>query len=311
MDLISVSKSLFSKSTKKVSSLWFESPSYQKSPLWEKASPELRNHIINIREDGWTLIKQAVPHSDCDNLVKDFTGFCQKANEAPKYADEFGYHSRLCNFHLKSQACLEVIFNKNVMGVLDGFFGAKTSIYSSLTFEKSTQQALHRDTPFFLTAPKDLYFGVWTALEDVDPEAGPLFFYEGGHRITSLNETAIGERHKNASGDPLALMFDEYKQLLQKACDEGGFQRREALLKKGDVLIWHPSLPHGGSQIMNPRKTRKSVVIHVTPENTPVYGIDKFFDPAQIPQKHSPRSYRTFSGRKYVDHLKPHFDYNY
>lgn len=310
MDLISLSKKLF-RPTKRTSSLWFDTPDYKNSSQWHQASAELRTHVEQLAQFGWTVIPQAVPEDACDTLLDDFALYCQKAQEAPKYADEFGYHSRLCNFHLASQACLKVIFNRTVMKTLDGLFNAKTAVYSSLTFEKSTQQALHRDTPFFLTYPKDHYFGVWTALEDVAADAGPLFFYEGAHKLSSVNEVEIGKRHGHVKGDSLAVMFEDYKKSLAKACEEGGYARKEALLKKGDVLIWHPSLPHGGSRIHDPRRTRKSVVIHVTPENTPVYGIDMFFDPSKIPVQHAARAYKTFEGRKYVDHFNPHFDHNY
>jgi ectoine hydroxylase-related dioxygenase (phytanoyl-CoA dioxygenase family) len=34
------------------------------------------------------------------------------------------------------------------------------------------------------------------------------------------------------------------------------------IAKKGDVLIWHANLVHGGAPILNPALTRKSMVVH-------------------------------------------------
>jgi hypothetical protein len=35
--------------------------------------------------------------------------------------------------------------------------------------------------------------------------------------------------------------------------------------KKGDVLIWHADLMHGGAPIEDPKRTRKSLVAHFMP----------------------------------------------
>ena len=39
-------------------------------------------------------------------------------------------------------------------------------------------------------------------------------------------------------------------------------KKETLLIKKGDVLIWHASLVHGGDPIINPELTRKSFVCH-------------------------------------------------
>ena len=40
------------------------------------------------------------------------------------------------------------------------------------------------------------------------------------------------------------------------------FEKKIFLAKKGDVLIWHANLFHGGEPHKNPEKTRKSMVLH-------------------------------------------------
>ena len=42
--------------------------------------------------------------------------------------------------------------------------------------------------------------------------------------------------------------------------------------KKGDVLIWHADLAHGGAAVTNKESTRKSLVGHFCPEDvSPLY----------------------------------------
>jgi phytanoyl-CoA hydroxylase len=36
--------------------------------------------------------------------------------------------------------------------------------------------------------------------------------------------------------------------------------------KKGDVLLWHAELPHGGGEINKPGRTRRSLVTHYCPK---------------------------------------------
>jgi ectoine hydroxylase-related dioxygenase (phytanoyl-CoA dioxygenase family) len=41
----------------------------------------------------------------------------------------------------------------------------------------------------------------------------------------------------------------------------------EFLSKAGDILIWHEQLYHGGAAIRDPKRTRKSMVVHYWPSS--------------------------------------------
>jgi hypothetical protein len=47
--------------------------------------------------------------------------------------------------------------------------------------------------------------------------------------------------------------------------EERGLKTETFMAKKGDVLIWHADLMHGGVPIQDPRQTRKSLVAHFMP----------------------------------------------
>ena len=40
------------------------------------------------------------------------------------------------------------------------------------------------------------------------------------------------------------------------------FEKEVFLPKKGDVIIWHANLIHGGAPVTDPSLTRKSMVVH-------------------------------------------------
>ena len=48
---------------------------------------------------------------------------------------------------------------------------------------------------------------------------------------------------------------------------------------RGDIIIWHPKLLHGGSDIIDTTLTRYSMVTHNVPVNTQVFNALYFFAP--------------------------------
>jgi phytanoyl-CoA hydroxylase len=265
---------------------------------------EVRGHLKDLLVRGYTHLPGAVPRTLCDELVEHFDAYCSEQAEAQVFADEHGNHSRLCNFHMHSDVAMSIGLNPRVLAVLDAAFGRTASICSSLLFEKGSQQAIHRDTPFFHTKPPNQFFGVWTALEDVVPDAGPLAYYIGGHRF-HIDTERIAEVLR---GQAIGAMFNAYIEELHRSCSEQGYPFAHAdYMQKGDVLIWHPQLPHGGSPISRPGATRRSIVFHYMPKGCSVYGVDVFFGTAPGDTE-SP--VRDVCGRFMIDQGAPQFASN-
>lgn len=80
---------------------------------------------------------------------------------------------RVVNLHLVVDALATVFSANGALAVCDRFFDAETVLYTSLLLERGSEQALHRDSPAFVTRPEGKYLGVWAALEDIDAENGP------------------------------------------------------------------------------------------------------------------------------------------
>ena len=70
-------------------------------------------------------------------------------------------------------------------------------------------------------------------------------------------------RTKVTNGD-----YQEYGKILEttlRMCEERGLETKTFMAKKGDVLIWHADLMHGGAPIQDLERTRKSLVAHFMP----------------------------------------------
>lgn len=239
------------------------------------------NALRDLIVDGFTVLKGVTDPALCDAVVADYANFCA---ERPAYVeenlDELGREKRLVNFHISSTNEMEVVTNPAVMELLDFLFGERACVYTSLTFKYGTQQPIHRDTPHFATWPDSRFCGMWTALEDVHPDAGPLMYIRGGHRFQvdqyEILRNVQRDRPDLSEVEQNLLALDIYNGRIIDEAPQNG-ELVVAPIKKGDVVIWHAQTPHGGTPAADPSRTRWSVVAHCAPETVQVHQHDRFF----------------------------------
>ena len=142
----------------------------------------------------------------------------------------------------------------------------------SLYFEFGSQQQLHRDSIVVPTPIFGELLASWIALEDIDEASGPLEYVPGSHKLPMF-EFRPGQYMFDASsmGEP------EIRAAMKFHDDESakrGLSPKRFLAKRGEVLIWHSGLLHGGAAVADEKKTRKSYVVHYsTMRNHPARSI--------------------------------------
>ena len=194
-------------------------------------------------EDGLLHIAQAIPPSLCDRAVADYERFeAFREQRRCLIRDEQGRNLRVANLHLKSQALLSIGLDRAFHGPAADFFRRDSVLYTSLTFKHGSQQLAHIDTPFFWTRPANLFVGVWIALEDVREQAGPLFYYPGSHRLLA-DEDRMLHFYRKAQHN-----VDEMFELMRIEVEKT-IRREPVIIKKGDAVIWHPGILHGGAHM--------------------------------------------------------------
>lgn len=149
--------------------------------------------------------------------------------------------------------------NQAVIDLLSKLYGRNAFPFQTLNFPVGTQQDAHSDSVHFSSLPERFMCGVWLAMEDVGPDAGPLFYYPGSHRWPIMTNAIIGRR---GYGSDLASAQDPYGPAWQALCDAHGGQQEVFLPRKGQALIWCANLLHGGSHQNDHRLTRWSQVTH-------------------------------------------------
>lgn len=260
----------------------------------------VRGHLDELRVLGVTVIRNAIDSSLCDAVVRDFGRYCADHPESDRYRDEHGMYERLACLHLTSQAARDVAFAPRIVALLEAAFRQPAVVVGSLYFDKGSTQSVHRDTPAFFTNPLNHFLGVWTALEDIKPGSGQLVYYERGHTVAP-DRQLIARRDLNSRN---------YFELVAGECAARGLKLTHHYPRKGDTLVWHPALPHGGAAILDPRLSRRSIVFHYIPQGVPIHGAPVFFGDRGLVRRHVNYRIRTFGNREVIDQGAPRFFHN-
>jgi hypothetical protein len=165
--------------------------------------------------------------------------------------------------------------NQAVLDLLSKLYGRRAFPFQSLNFPVGTQQHYHSDSVHFSTIPERFMCGVWLALEDIHPDAGPLQYYPGSHRWPILYNDIIGK----VIGDETEFLAQTpYEKAWEAMVEATGVEAETFCAKKGQALIWTANLLHGGSRQKDPARTRWSQVTHYYFENC-AYYTPAFSDP--------------------------------
>ena len=168
---------------------------------------------------------------------------------------------RIHEFEQSHVAALRVYANQPLRRLATAILGRAARPVASITFIYGSEQALHQDMAVFHTWPRNHLLGAWIACEDVSPDCGPLVFYPGSHVEPMFGEfDHYPATNLHTADDARAA---RYQQWIDSVAEQ--YERREFLPRKGQVLLWHSMLIHGGAPVVDHALTRRSYVIHYAP----------------------------------------------
>lgn len=159
-----------------------------------------------------------------------------------------------------NDACKNLATNEQIIAILSALYGKKAFPFQTLNFAVSSEQSAHSDYIHFSSLPEKFMCGVWVAFEDVDKDNGPLFYYPGSHKWPSyVNE------HLGISGFNIGSSYGHYHKYIElwdSLAESHCIEKQLFLAKAGDVFIWSSNLVHGGSKMLDRKRTRWSQVTH-------------------------------------------------
>lgn len=272
---------------------WIDKPNADIAGFLKKNPPryavpyDMADKLKSWEQNGYVVLEKIIPEEMIDNFWGDFQKLVQNPDkydlsvridldefkpnqernikEFPKQA-LLGKYVKINDFHNSSVAGKKLMTHPSIVSFLEAVFNQKVVVMQSLVFMYGSQQPTHQDFPWVTAKIPSHLAAAWIALEDIKIDSGPLYYYIGSHKMPKFNFGNGILFKKESIKSPL-----EFAQYLDQTCAEHQYPKETLLIKKGDVLIWHAALAHGGSMITNPDQTRKSFVCHYSTEQALPY----------------------------------------
>lgn len=167
---------------------------------------------------------------------------------------------RVRNVYKRCPAAAEAVGDPRMLELLSFLLGREVGIWQSISFFRGSRQGAHSDAFHMTTEPPGYLIAIWIALEDIEPGCGPVFYLPGTHRLRQIvtEDLELDRESPWFVPDKAAAYYDRIKRQVTGS----GVEPVRFLPRKGDVLIWHSNLLHGGGPITEPDSTRRSLVAH-------------------------------------------------
>jgi hypothetical protein len=246
--------------------------------IFQLSNPDATTRRVadDLREKGFAVFD--FPDPEVDRLCEEI-----KSRHAPGAEKLAAW--RAGNLDLRKQDAWRddenvkrVALNPEVLNILEKAYGRPAFAFQTLNFPVGSQQPPHSDSTHFSSSPEGFMCGVWLALEDIDADNGPLIYYPGSHRWPFYANEHLGvngwhQPTRGAHSGQYQKLWDELIALRQA-------KPERFTAKKGQAIIWHARLMHGGDKQNDPARSRFSQVTHYYFKDcayyTPLYS-DPFY----------------------------------
>jgi len=222
--------------------------------IFNSLDKKIQGELLKWSENGYAILGNYLSdsdvvaiNSDIDKLLRD-----NKANLKYRNKIMFAIH--------QSETINKTASNPELIKILKLLLGKEVQLFQSINFLSGSEQKSHSDSIHMTTFPLGYLIAVWVALEDITPDNGPLHYYPGSHKMKYL----MNEDFEHG-GSELWLgktPYDNYEKKVAETIENKGLKKEVFMAKRGDILIWHANLLHGGEIHNNPELSRKSMVFH-------------------------------------------------
>ncbi|HTI94484.1 MAG TPA: phytanoyl-CoA dioxygenase family protein [Puia sp.] len=217
-------------------------------------SPGVQQSLLAWSEKGYLVIEGFFSPAIADQIQQEADRLESAGKLHPTHDNKLLFANRL------SPEIRKITYDERLMRLLSFILDKEVVPFQTINFRQGSNQRAHSDSIHMTTYPLGYLIAVWIALEDTNLDNGPLFYFPGSHRLPYLlnedfNEGATSLRLGRKD-------YVDYEDRIEVLLEEKRLEKEVFLAKKGDILIWHANLIHGGLPVRNTELTRKSMVIH-------------------------------------------------
>jgi len=219
-----------------------------------------REEAISLHDNGYCVVNLSKSEwlATIDGVVEDL----QPLLEADLKLWDCGETGppRLQDGWIDNSSIKALALEPIVLDLLRHLYGREPFAFQTLNFAVGSEQHFHSDAVHFHSYPYGFMCGVWIALQDVEAESGPLIYFPGSHRLPYLSARSLGLGRDEVMEEQHPQRF--FEPSWQQAVNEHEFEKQQFLPKRGDLLIWHANLLHGGELVQDKSSRRWSQVNH-------------------------------------------------
>ncbi|MFY8184872.1 MAG: phytanoyl-CoA dioxygenase family protein [Bacteroidia bacterium] len=211
--------------------------------------------ICNWKKNGFMIFEKYFSDEQSDGINKEIE---RLLSDKKSNINDF---NKIMFANKQSEFIKAITLDKRINDILSFILGKEVVPFQTINFIRGSEQRTHSDSIHMTTYPLGYLIAIWIALEDINLEQGPLSYYPGSHTMDYvLNEDYNKGSSALKIGDD--KHYSAYEDKIADVVKQSGISKQIFSAKKGDVLVWHANLLHGGEPIVNPSSTRKSMVVH-------------------------------------------------
>lgn len=232
-----------------------ENPKLEDLELYKAVDEKSKQSIKDFNDLGYVIINKYLKDEDVNKINEEIESLL--ASQKIKYLN----NHKIMSVIKQSAFIKNLAEDKALLKLLNCLIEGKAKLFHSINFNKfGSQQKTHSDSIHMTTFPLGGLLGVWIALEDIDEQNGALHYLPESHKLPYyLNPDYGNEGNKILLGNN---GYVAYEKMIEEKVQNLDLKKKIFRAKKGDLLIWHANLLHGGEEHLDKSRTRKSMVLH-------------------------------------------------
>jgi hypothetical protein len=224
--------------------------------------------------DGYIILPKLIDDQTLDIIWSSYekavtTGRIRLDPEPAGEGDP--YPGRFLNPHKKSGSFCRILKHAELLHWIRLLMEREPKPLQTIASHKGSQQGIHSDSIHMTTYPLGYLTAAWIAFEDIHPDSGPLVYYPGSHKLPYVFSKDVGLGDFDLKREGYAPYHQKYEPYMQDVIAKQNLEPHYFHARKGDTLIWHANLLHGGSARGNLEYSRRSVVCHFFVKGSFVY----------------------------------------
>jgi hypothetical protein len=224
--------------------------------------------------NGFIILKKLIDDPTLDTIWSAYEKAIRSGRmrlEAEPAGENDPYPGRFLNPHKKSGSLCRILKHARLLSWIRLLMEREPKPLQTILSHKGSQQGVHSDSIHMTTYPLGYLSAAWIAFEDIHPDSGPLVYYPGSHKLPYVFSKDVGLGEFDLKREGYGPYHQKYEPYIQELIAKHNLEPHYLHAQKGDTLIWHANLLHGGSARKNLKYSRRALVCHFFVKGSFVY----------------------------------------